>query len=191
MRESPLGLVLGDAVEVLDGLGLRYALVGALAAVCYGSTRATRDVDLSVSLPAGDRQELLAALRRKGFSRVQRRGSVIQAAHPTGYRLDLLLAESEFERSLVENARPRKDLGVDVRVAGLEDVVVFKLIGGRPRDLRDVEELVEENPGIDWRRISRRLAGLGVSIQPDECRQAAGKEDLRHLLQRLSRSLRE
>ena len=46
MVDSPLQPPLDAVIDALDGLGVRYALVGGLAVGVWGAPRATKDIDL-------------------------------------------------------------------------------------------------------------------------------------------------
>jgi len=192
VNANPLLQVLRDASAALEAAQVRYALIGGIAAILHGSTRATRDVDIAVNLIEDQQRRLIDALQQGGFSNVVHRGSVIQAVHHSSYRLDLLLVESPFEDAIVEAATPRSMPGCpSVRVASVTDVVAFKIVGGRPRDLRDIEELAEENPAMDWNRVCDLLRILGVQVEPREWTQAVAADDLRTLLRRLAAAIRQ
>ena len=148
-------------------------------------------MDLSVLVPAEREGALLRTLRRHGFADPVRRGAVIQAGHGSGYRLDLLLAASRFEEAVIADAEERALSGdISFRLARLEDVVAFKVVGGRPRDLRDIEELSEHDPELDWTRVAGHLRGLGVRVDPKELETAARNDDLRPLLRRMVAAMR-
>ncbi|GAB4369907.1 MAG: hypothetical protein Kow00128_16500 [Deltaproteobacteria bacterium] len=44
-----------------------------------------------------------------------------------------------------------------VNFASLEDVVIHKMVAGRPRDLEDVRAILRKNPGYDADYIDRWL----------------------------------
>lgn len=190
MNDNPLLPVLRDAAEALRDLGLRHALIGGVAAIVHGSTRATRDVDFSIE-PPGDDAALASAMTRHGFSDVARRGAVVQAMHASGYRADLLIEQGPFEQAIIQGAMLwRLEGGLELPVARAADVVAFKLLAGRPRDLRDIEELAERNSAFDWERVAALLARLDVTLDPEECRQAEARDELRALLKRVAAALR-
>jgi hypothetical protein len=62
-----LGRALLSAVDVLDGLHLRYAVVGGLAVGAWGVNRSTRDADLYAELPEAVHAPLRRALEERGF----------------------------------------------------------------------------------------------------------------------------
>jgi hypothetical protein len=61
-----LGRTLISTLDVLEGLGIRYAIVGGLAVGAWGVSRSTRDVDVYAELPP-DRKALERALSERGF----------------------------------------------------------------------------------------------------------------------------
>ena len=62
-----VGQALLAAVDTLDGLGIRYAIVGGLAVGAWGVNRSTRDADLYAELPEAERPALQRAMERRGF----------------------------------------------------------------------------------------------------------------------------
>ena len=104
MSGSPLEEVLRDAALVLARERVPDALIGGVGAIFYGSTRATRDVDLSIDSSPGTLSALCRSLEAAGFSSSELRGAVVQARHPNGYRLDLLAAQSSFKREVIAGA---------------------------------------------------------------------------------------
>ena len=67
MTESPLQPALDAALDVLECLGLRYAVVGGLAVGAWGVPRATKDVDLYAELAAALRPRLRQELMQRDF----------------------------------------------------------------------------------------------------------------------------
>jgi hypothetical protein len=65
VTDSPLQPPLDAVIEALDGLGLRYAVVGGLAVSAWGAPRATKDVDLYAELVS----DMRPALRRELVAR--------------------------------------------------------------------------------------------------------------------------
>lgn len=51
--------------------------------------------------------------------------------------------------------------------ASLEDLVIQKIISGRPRDLEDIKAILIKNPEYDADHIERWLAEFDTSLEED------------------------
>ncbi len=142
-----------DLGEVLEALSIHWALFGAVAANRYRrEVRLTGDVDLLLA----DHGEGLAVLERSlakaGWAtrHATPDGSMLRLRHPRFGAADLVLAETEYQRVALERARAEADTaGHLVRYLAPEDVILHKLIAGRPRDLDDIENILDAAPELD------------------------------------------
>jgi hypothetical protein len=143
---SAAATTLADLAPVLEGLGLRWYLFGAQAAIHYGSPRVTADVDVTVELGTVSPDTLVARLREVGIEpRLEldaafvARTRVLPLVHVrTGMGVDVVLAGPGPEELFLERARLIHVDGVAVRVASPGDIVVMKILAGRPKDIDDV-----------------------------------------------------
>jgi predicted nucleotidyltransferase len=71
--------------------------------------------------------------------------------------VDLVLSDSTFERSAIERAVSVRLGSAEVRFVTPEDLIVHKLVAGRPRDLEDVRSIVARQPQLDRRRVEQTL----------------------------------
>lgn len=166
---SPLAEVLADLGRVFAGLGVRWYLFGAQAAVLYGAARLSADVDVTVAL--GDRGvgELLAALDADGFeARVPEPAAfaettrVLPVVHrPTRMPADVVLAGPGLEERFLARVEARVIEDVVVPVASAPDLVVMKVLAGRPQDLEDtIAVLRTQGEGLDAARARATLGEL-------------------------------
>jgi hypothetical protein len=135
-------------------LGVRWYLFGAQAAFFYGASRLTVDVDVTVALEGGSARDLVTALARHEVrSRVEdgafiEQSRVLPVVHvPSRIAGDIVLAGPGLEERFLARARARDVLGVRVPVAAAEDLVVMKVLAGRPKDLEDVKSIVAAQGG--------------------------------------------
>lgn len=142
--------LLADLDRVLKRRRIRWYVFGAQASVYYGRPRMTADVDVTVSVSRDQVAGLVAAMRKAGFEpRVTdldefvARARVIPFMHRrTMMPLDLVLAGDVFEGQFLDRAR-RVDIGgARVPMISPEDLIVTKLVAGRPHDLDDVRGVV-------------------------------------------------
>lgn len=123
------------AEATLETLGIRWALIGALAAVKYRvAPRDTTDVDFLVEPD----ERLPGALQDQGFDVTAQRdtdGSVhFIRGRLVGVSAEFLVAATEYQFVALARA-------VD-HVISAEDVIVHKLIAWRPRDRDDIASIL-------------------------------------------------
>lgn len=184
MNDSALDLR-GAFLAVLDALGdagIAHAFIGALPVLAWGRVRATTDIDLVVL--AGDRwSRLTSALDQRGF----RAGRVIGPTEPSdmlpdigvfygpgrpSVRVDVFVAKTEFERTVIATARTSSVLGKSVRLARPEGSIIYKLLASRPKDLDDVEAIFEARRAagdmLDWSFLDQWAAEweIGDRLSP-------------------------
>jgi len=143
--QPPFAELLASLTAALERLGVGWYLFGAQAALLHGAARLTADVDVTVLPGDRDTAELVDALAAAGFSpRVTddgfvERTSVLPLLHDgSGVPLDVVLGGPGLEEEFLARAERRELDGVHVPVACAEDVVVMKVLAGRPKDLEDV-----------------------------------------------------
>lgn len=171
--------------EVFLRRGDRWFLFGAQAVVAHGFPRTTGDVDVTVVPADGNPRALAAALVSAGLTlRVSdlddfvERTAVIPFLHePTGLGLDVVLGASGLENDCIDRA-VAVDIGDGtVPVIRVEDLVVLKILSGRPKDVEDVRSIL--------RRRRRTLDLAHVRSLLAELEEALGQSDLAPELERL------
>lgn len=175
MRPSTLGAV----GEILDGLGIEWAVFGALAANLYrAETRLTQDVDLLLAESGAGSDELEAALRRSGWDvrRAIPDGTLLRARHPEHGVVDLVRAQTPYQAEAMARSRPQAaSEGRPVRVLAVEDVILHKLIAARSRDVADVESILAAALPMDESYLERWAREWDVWNTLRELRAAAAK----------------
>ena len=163
--------VLRSLFEVLPRWGPWY-LFGAQAVVAYGVPRLSADVDVTVRLTPDAPERFVEDMRAFGFEpRVAdadfvRRTRVLPFVHAaTGMPLDVVLAGSGLEDEFLDRARVI-ELG-DLRIPTIapDDLVVAKILAGRPKDIEDARGLWKAHgAGIDAARIEAILRQLEEAL---------------------------
>jgi hypothetical protein len=148
--------------SLLGRLGIRWMLIGALAANRYrATTRLTQDVDLLLADLGPGLSALERALAEAGWS--QRRalpdGEILRLRHAELGAADLIVAGTDYERLALSRARTeRLGASTEVPVATIEDVIVLKLIAGRAQDLADIEAILSAKPTLDHEYLEEWVA---------------------------------
>jgi predicted nucleotidyltransferase len=130
---SRLGKQIEEIIAALNGVGVRFALIGGLALASYKVIRATRDIDLLTDVKSADEiDRLLTPLGYRCIHRSADAGNYLRGDE----RVDFLYAS-------------RTAFG-DLRVVSLEGLIGFKLQGfvndaRRTQDLEDIRALILAN----------------------------------------------
>jgi hypothetical protein len=126
---------------LLDNLGTQWAVAGALAAMRYRvDERPTNDIDLIVADAAG----LVEALVGDGFDvrSYDDDGAIyLIRATTTTCVVDLLIPVTEYQGLALRRSQDN--------VLTAEDVIVHKLIAGRPRDIGDIRSILASGMRLD------------------------------------------
>jgi hypothetical protein len=182
---SPVAELLADLAAALDGLEVDWYLFGAQAAIVHGAARLTADVDVTVLLPASRSIDMLIeAAQRCGFGvrfddpRFLASTRVIALTHVrTAMPLDIVLGGPGLEELFTARATRRNVEGTDVPVVSAEDLVVMKVLAGRPKDIEDVAAvLTAQHASFDAGYTRLTLTAL---------EQALGQSDLLPVFEQL------
>ncbi len=152
----------------LDSRGIPYMVIGGQAVLAYGEPRLTRDVDVTL----GVGPEKLAALLEwvgetawrvlvEAPEKFVSQMLVLPCQDPeSGIRIDLIFSLTPYERQAVERAATIHIRSTPVRFATAEDLIVLKMVAGRPRDLEDVRGILAKKKQLDAGYIRRWLTEM-------------------------------
>jgi len=84
---------------------------------------------------------------------------------PTGIEVDLSFGMLPFESELVARARQHTVKNVLFPVAPPEDIIVMKALALRPRDVADIEGIVESVERLDLARVRATVALLSERLR--------------------------
>lgn len=189
--------LLRAAQEVLDLLashGHSACAIGGLAVLRWGEPRVTQDVDISVLAPWGEEAPVVDLLvehlpvRRPDARAFALANRVLLVTSADGVPIDVGLAALPFEREALSRAREWRwtpELAFPVCTA--EDLLIYKLAAGRPRDLLDVDGIVRlQWRNLDIERVRSRTRELAAMLEgPDLL------EPFEHALLAARREIRE
>ena len=154
-------LLVAAMSEVLDAMGIGWAVVGGVAANLYRkATRATGDVDFLVSCDTDGLEALAKALQGRGWSVLDDLHAdwLLRMLHPRLGPADLMAVGTEYQRVAMDRAVAHSDdSGASCRVLAIEDVIIHKLIADRGKDEFDVMSILETDPELDMHYLSRWL----------------------------------
>lgn len=176
---SPVADLLADLSEAFAVLKMPWYVFGAQAAIFYGVARLTADVDVTARAPMGQSAGTwLPTIEEHGFIRrftdagFVDRSRVIPLVHQrSGLPVDIVLAGPGLEDEFLARAVTQTIDDVAVPVVDVSDLVILKILAGRPKDTEDIVTLL---------RVQRRVIDHGrVRSVLDLLEQALGQSDLR------------
>lgn len=162
--------------EICEKLDLPYAIGGSMAAMSYGEFRATNDLDLVLSLRAGDIPRFLAQFPLSEFYHdaqmaleAVRTGGQFNIILPTeNLKIDIHVAADPIARRQIENARRlRAPSGRLANFSPPEELIIKKLeyydFSGSERQLRDIGSMLRVGgEDIDEKRVEDLARAHGL-----------------------------
>jgi len=166
-------------IDCLDAKNVPYAVMGGLAVRVHAVPRPTNDVDLTISIQRTKLEEWYEQLEQAGITVpiVYRNGWVDEVANmplvklkiyldqTQGVDLDVFIAESAFQESLMSRRITARMEDRKISVVTPEDLILLKLIANRPRDLLDVADVLFVQGELDQRYMRQWAASLGIETR--------------------------
>jgi hypothetical protein len=86
----------------------------------------------------------------------------------TNIKVDIAIGLSSFEQQAIARARPMDVAGLMVNVATAEDVLILKVLAGRPQDQEDIQGIViAQGDRLDWDYCLNTASRLEEAIGQD------------------------
>ena len=141
---------LASLQRALDAAPASSMVIGGVAVIAHGIPRLTVDIDATLAARGVDLDVLNAAFFRHGITpritdaiAFARQRHVFLGVHErSGTPVDVSLAWLPFEETALLNAEICDYAGVRIRIPRPEDLLIYKLIASRPRDIDDAEGLL-------------------------------------------------
>ncbi len=150
--EKQLENAVKNVATFLETSGYRYAIIGGIALTQWGIVRATYDVDIKLLVPDNDYSGIANVLRSAFSENVESPrppNPLIVSVSMNGIIIDFLLALPGYEELIIERAIRRELGGWSLWIASAEDLIIQKVVAGRPKDWMDVETLLF----VQWGRL--------------------------------------
>lgn len=157
--------LLAQLSEAFDKNKIPYMVIGGQAVLIYGEPRFTKDIDVTLGVGIEGLELVLKLVDSIGWKVLSpsptefvQKTMVLPCQDPaSGVRLDLVFSFSPYERQAMGRVRRIGFLGKEVCFASPEDLIIHKMIAGRPRDLEDVRVVQLKNLGLDRGYIEKWL----------------------------------
>lgn len=167
--------ILRKTANELKKRKIPYMVIGGQAVLLYGEPRFTRDIDITLGVDIDRFEEVKAAVKSLGFNPSAEDPEGFAAKTnvfpvvdvKSGIRIDFIFSYSEYEREAISRGRLINMSGVKIRFISVEDLLIHKIIAGRPRDIEDVKNILIKNSGLDHAYIRKWMKAIGESTVAD------------------------
>jgi hypothetical protein len=156
----------------LEQSGIPYMVIGGQAVLVYGEPRLTRDIDITLGVSPERAGAVRAIARSAGLRPLVEQEAftlktmVLPCHDPkTGIRVDFIFSFTPYEKQAMNRVTFVNIGQARVRFASLEDLIIHKLVSGRPRDLEDARSVILKNEGMEEKYIRKWLKEFAVLLK--------------------------
>ena len=172
----PLLAALRDFVAWLQDMHVPGAVIGGVAASLLGRPRFTRDIDALVLLDERDWSTFLARGGEFGFAvrfsdalTFAHQARVLLVRHESsGIDIDIAFGALPFEEETIARTVWLDIGGVILPLPVPEDLIIMKAVAHRPRDMADIESILDAHPKLDLRRVRRWVREFSTALETPE-----------------------
>lgn len=160
--------LLVSIAKQFDKNNIPYIIIGGQAVLLYGEPRLTKDIDITIGLNIDMVDKIVKIMQEislkplpKNLHRFVKQTMVLPLIETeNGTRVDLIFSFSQFEQEALKRANVITINNTGVRYASLEDMIIFKVFSGRPRDIEDARKILVKNKNADIEYIKEQLSIL-------------------------------
>jgi len=170
---APALMSLQHLIEQLDEQGI---IIGGVAVSLLSRPRLTADVDALLLVDTDELPTLVITAEQEGllprisdaldFAR-QRRVLLLQH-QGSGINVDISLGLLPFEIEAVEHSKIHQIGSLNLRLPIPEDLIIFKAVAHRPKDLLDIQALIDCYPELDRQYIAERVREFAQLLEMPE-----------------------
>jgi hypothetical protein len=147
--------------RLLERFGEQGVIIGGIATGFLGKPRFTVDLDAMFLASAGDIPHILEMAKEEGIEprtdkvmEFAKRSRVLLLRHSaSGASIDITLGVLPFEEEVVARSKIFDTGMLSLRLPTPEDLIIMKAVAHRPKDLIDIQTIVDSHPELDVERI--------------------------------------
>jgi hypothetical protein len=151
--------------EAFEKNNIPYMVIGGQAVLVYGEPRMTKDIDVTLGVGPDHLEKIVELVKEMELTvLVSQPAEFVQKTmvlpcqdSKSGVRVDLVFSFSPYEQQAMKRVKRIPILDHEVRFASPEDLIIHKIIAGRPKDLEDARVVLAKNPDMDKAYIERWL----------------------------------
>lgn len=138
-------------------------VIGGQAVLVHGRPRFTGDINITLgvdvdALPRIQQitEKLRLSQRRKDVEELARQTNVFPVVEKeTNIKVDFIFSFSSYEKVAIQRAQPIKVGRTKAQFATPEDVIIQKIVAGRPVDIADAKSILAAQPSIDKEYVTK------------------------------------
>ncbi|QQS47654.1 MAG: nucleotidyl transferase AbiEii/AbiGii toxin family protein [Acidobacteriota bacterium] len=152
---------LRELVALFDDLSIRYTTVGGIALAMVSEPRFTRDIDTVIWIEREDWEPFIQQAVNHGFEPrnkepldfAQQHRIFLLTHRNTGITVDISLGALPFEEEMINRSVIAEKDELRLKVPTPEDLIIMKIIAGRPKDLVDIASILKIHTILDIKRV--------------------------------------
>jgi Nucleotidyl transferase AbiEii toxin, Type IV TA system len=162
--------------RLLDRFSGQGIIMGGIAASLLGTPRLTADLDAMLLLSVQDIPRLTEIAKEEGFTPRIKEADKFAKLHrvllleyqETGTPVDISLGVLPFENETVARSTLHQLGDISIRLPSPEDLIILKAVAHRPKDLIDIQAVIENHPNLDRKRIQRWVQEFALALEMPE-----------------------
>jgi len=157
----PLMNPLGALQQLLEKYKGRSIIIGGVASSLLGKPRLTADLDALILMRVDELPDLINNAEMVGFEGripdvlkfAQRNRIVLLLHEETGTNIDISMGLLPFEDEMVSRAQQFQIGELILNLPTPEDLIILKAVAHRPKDLLDIQGIIDNHKVMDYERI--------------------------------------
>lgn len=163
--------------RLLSHVDHRGVIIGGIAVSLLGQARFTEDLDAMVLLSIEEIPHFLKIAQQEGIEprisqaeEFARRNRVLLLHHLASQtNIDISLGILPFEQEMVARSEAYEiDEALSIRLPTPEDLIIMKAIAHRPKDLLDIQGIIQRHPQLDRERIQEWVTQFADLLERPE-----------------------
>jgi hypothetical protein len=149
---------------------LPYMVIGGFAVTVWGEPRFTRDVDITISVPADQLHSTIEVICTEFTSLVAEPAKFVTDTRVLpitvhSVPVDLVFAALPYEEAAISRARTIDLKGGSVQICSPEDLILHKIVSSRPKDREDIEGIFRyRHAELDYGYLDPRVEELAEAL---------------------------
>lgn len=170
-----LNKTLLSIVSVLNNHSIPYMVICGYAVLYHGHAHFTEDIDIVLGIDANHLNSVIEAVSGKFLPRPKNPEQFVRQTNvlpllekDDKIRVDLIFSFLEFERNAIAHSDSALVDEQTVNIVRAEDLIVYKILASRPRDLDDIQSILnQKKKKLDTVQITSNIKHLSNALADD------------------------